>query len=412
MKYIRRQIESRIRLLFDHFPVVVVVGARQVGKTTLLRHLYPESDYVVFDPALDVEQARQDPDLFLQNHKSPLILDEIQYAPEIVAAIKRRVDRDRKPGLFLLTGSQQWQVMRNLTESLAGRAVIIELDGFSMQEWLKNVPATGGWVERWLNNPTGFQFDSKTGSPPVALIEYLFRGSLPEAVHLPFEVLRDFHNSYLRTYVERDARSFANVSDAQTFGRFHRLLAALTAQEINYTHLGREIGLARNTAKEWLAILGATFQWIEIPAFHSNLVKRVASKSKGYFFDTGLACAAQSIASPSALASHPLLGALFETAMVNEVRKQCSSLAAAPAIHHWRTHGGAEVDLLLEYNGQLFPLEIKLTSNPSGFDMRPATTFRKALPEGRVAPGLLVCGVETPRRLNDDGDVAIPWHYA
>jgi len=241
------------------------------------------------------------------------------------------------------------------------------------------------------------------------MTEYLFRGSLPEAVHLPLEVLRDYHNSYFRTYVERDARSFANVSDAQIFGRFHRLLAALTAREVNYTHLGREIGLARNTAKEWLSILTATFQWIEIPAFHSNLVKRVASKSKGYFFDTGLACAAQSVASPVALASHPLLGSLFETAVVNEVRKQCAT--QAPALHHWRTHGGAEVDLLLEYNGRLFPLEIKLTSNPSGFDMRPVTTLRKALPKGRVAPGLLVCGIDAPRRLNDDGDIAIPWHY-
>jgi len=131
MNYIQRKLESRIKLLSNHFPVVVVVGARQVGKTTLIKHLFPASDYVVFDPTLDVEQARQDPDLFLQNHTCPLILDEIQYAPEVVAAIKRRVDRDRKPGLFLLTGSPQWQVMRNLAESLAGRAIIIEPSSLS-----------------------------------------------------------------------------------------------------------------------------------------------------------------------------------------------------------------------------------------------------------------------------------------
>jgi predicted AAA+ superfamily ATPase len=412
MNYIHRQLEKRLLELAVHFPVIVLVGARQVGKTTLLKTLFPSANYVVFDPTVDVEQARQDPDLFLQNHSCPLILDEIQYAPEVVAAIKRQIDRNRQPGQFLLTGSQQWQVMRNLTESLAGRAVILQLDGFSLREWQNAPDLRSGWLERWLHDPIGFTtgFRTSAAPPPVPLLEYLFRGSLPEAVTLPLEVLRDYHNSYLRTYVERDARSFAHVSDAQLFGRFHRLLAALTAQEVNYAHLGREIGLSPNTAREWLSILQSTFQWFDTPAYHANLLKRVSSKPKGYFFDTGLACAAQFISSPEALASHPLLGALFETSLVSEVRKQSETLSVPPQLFHWRAHSGAEVDLLLERDGKLFPLEIKMTTNPSGYDVRPMTTLRKTLPAGTVAPGLLMCCIAEPRRLNDEGDMAIPWH--
>jgi predicted AAA+ superfamily ATPase len=414
MNYIHRQLEKRLLELAAHFPVIVLVGARQVGKTTLLKTLLPAANYVVFDPAIDVEHARQDPDLFLQNHPCPLILDEIQYAPEVVAAIKRHIDRNRQPGQFLLTGSQQWQVMRNLTESLAGRAVILQLDGFSFREWQNATDIRSGWLDRWLKDPSGLTtgFQPPAASPPLSLLEYLFRGSLPDAVTLPLEVLRDYHNSYLRTYVERDARSFANVSDAQLFGRFHRLLAALTAQEVNYAHLGREIGLSPNTAREWLSILQATFQWFETPAYHTNLLKRVSSKPKGYFFDTGLACAGQFISSPEALASHPLLGALFETLVVSEVRKQSGTMPAPPQLFHWRAHSGAEVDLLLERDGKLFPLEIKMTSNPSGYDVRPMNTLRKTLPPGTVAPGLLVCCIESPRQLNDAGDTAIPWHFS
>lgn len=413
MHYTHRLIEKRLAEFVSHFPVIVVVGARQVGKTTLLKALFPAADYVVFDPAIDVEHARQDPDLFLQNHPGPLILDEIQYAPEVVAALKRKVDRLQTPGQFLLTGSQQWQVMRNLTESLAGRAVIVQLDGFSLQERNHPAPAGSGWMERWINDPYGFTsgIQPTSAPPPVTLLETLFRGSLPDATTLPLTVLRDYHNSYLTTYVERDARSFAQVSDAQLFGRFHRLLAALTAQEVNYAHLGREIGLSGNTAREWLSILRATFQWFEIPAYHTNLIKRISSKPKGYFFDTGLACAAQFVSSPMALAGHPLLGALFESAMVSEVRKQSETMSARPQLFHWRTHGGAKVDLMLERDGRLFPLEIKMTSNPSGYDIRPMTTLRKSLPAGTVAPGLLLCCCEEPRRLNEDGDTAIPWHF-
>ncbi|MFO1524088.1 MAG: ATP-binding protein [Kiritimatiellia bacterium] len=417
MNYTFRQISQRIRDLAVHFPVVVVTGARQVGKTTLLRHLFPDADYVVFDPSIDIENARKDPDLFLQNHASTtLILDEIQYAPEVVGAIKRAVDRHKTPGRFLLTGSQQWQVMKKLSESLAGRAVITELDGFDLAEWRGEPSTQKGWLEDWLDDPAGFagRFQGATAPPPpLPLYEILFRGALPEATTLPGPLLGDYHNSYLRTYVERDVRTLAGVEDLQQFGRFHRLLAALTAQEINHAQLGREIGVAGKTAKAWLAILLGTFQWHEVPAYEHNLIKKVTGRPKGYFGDTGLACAAQSIPSPAALGSHPLLGALFETLVVGEIRKQALRMTSPPRLHHWRNHNQAELDLLLQYNGRLFPLEIKLSSNPSGHDTRGMTAFRKSLPDDSPPPpGLVISCSPTVRTLNAFGDFTLPWHWS
>lgn len=417
MKYVPRQLTVRLQALVGHFPALALVGARQVGKTTLLRELFPDADYVVFDPTIDVERARQDPDLFLQNHpRRPLILDEIQYAPELVGAVKRMVDRNRVPGQFLLTGSQQWQVMRRLSESMAGRVAIVQMDGFGLEEWRHEpVPCTN-WLERYLDDPAGFiaaGLGVEVPPAPVSLYEYLYRGSLPEAVAMPMPLLRDFHNSYLKTYVERDVRSMADLADQQQFGQFHRMLAALTAQEVNQAHLGREIGVAGKTAKSWLAILGETFQWVQTPPYGRNMVKRVSGRPKGYFCDTGLACAAQAISSPSALGSHPLLGALFETAVVGEVRKLVARMAAPPQLYHWRTHNGAEVDLLLERDNRLYPIEVKLTSNPSGHDVRGITALRcSGTGTHEVMPGLVVCGGESIRRLTAAGDAVLPWQWS
>jgi uncharacterized protein len=202
----------------------------------------------------------------------------------------------------------------------------------------------------------------------------------------------------------------ADVSDWQQFGRFVRLAAALTAQEINRSHLGREIGITPQTAQRWLAMLVATFQWVEVPAFHANSIKRISSKSKGYLADTGLACSLQSISSPDALAGHPVFGALFETAVVNELRKQAATVASPPVMYHWRSHGGAEVDLVLERNGTYYPIEIKLRSRPTRADTRGIRAFRESYPALDIAPGLVLYPGEEALLLNDE-DVAVPWDW-
>src|SRR3990167_1403699 len=230
---------------------------------------------VVFDPIIDVEGARSDPDLFLNNRPPPVILDEIQYVPELVPAIKRRLDKNKKPGLYLITGSQQWEVMKSLAESLAGRAVFVDLQGFSLKELNQEGEKGKPWLERWLENPGDSKvLEGKKGECKFSLFEQLWRGWLPETQFLPRDVIGAFHEAYVRTYIERDVRQLAEVSDVQLFHRFFRLCAALTAQEVNYSQLGRDIGINPQTASRWLRILTATFQWFEVPAWSGNIIKR------------------------------------------------------------------------------------------------------------------------------------------
>lgn len=410
--YLDRLLTRRLHRLLETFPVVVVTGARQVGKSTLLEHTLGQTmDIVVFDPVIDVENARQEPELFLDNRLPPLILDEIQYAPELVPAIKRRVDEDRTPGRYVLTGSQQWGVLRSVAESLAGRAVFLDLDGLCLSE-IACESHRRPWIAAWLDSPEAFlASDVRRLEMPRTLYEHLWRGWLPEAQFLPLDVVPDFHAAYQRTYVERDIRLLAEVSDWQLFGRFIRLLAALTAQEVNYSQLGRELGLTHQTARRWLAIMQAAFQWFEIPAWSGNVIKRISGRSKGYLADTGVACAAQAIAAPHVIGGHPLQGALFETAVVSELRKQRSWMSPRPNLYHWRAHGGAEVDLVFEYNGALYPVEVKATKTPARRDTTGLTAFRKTYPSSRVQQGLVIAPIERPIRL-DEHTVAVPWDLA
>ncbi len=413
MVYKERLLTSRLRTFVRNFRVVVISGARQVGKSTLLNYSFPaDTDCVVFDPVIDVENARQDPDLFLDNHpRRPLLLDEIQYAPELVAAIKRRVDKDPSPGQFVLTGSQQWEVMKSLAESLAGRAVFLEMNGFSLAEMSGQLDGSG-WLAAWLEDPQGFvDREHDLVTLEHTLYETLWRGFLPDATRLPLETIADFHEAYTKTYVERDLRLLADVSEWQTFSRFIRLAAALTAQEINYSQLGREIGIAPQTARRWLDMLKATFQWFDVPAFSGNNIKRVSSKPKGFVADTGFACSAQLISSPVALAGHPMLGALFETAVFAEVRKQSAQLSPRPRLYHWRSASGAEVDLLIERDGKFFPIEAKVKSQPSRRDARGIKALRDSYPALNIQPGLVIAPTRKFLKLSDD-DYAMPWNAA
>lgn len=380
-----------------------------MGKSTLIRHLFPEYSYVLFDPYEDVEGARADPDLFLSNHSLPLILDEVQYAPEVISAVKRRIDRNKTPGQYILTGSQQWGVMKQMAESMTGRAVITELEPFSLGE-IARLPHSTSWVHRWLDNPEKFLKDQiKTLTLPKQPYEQIWRGFLPEAQVIPLELMSAFHQSYQKTYIERDIRLLADISDLHQFTRFVRLMAALTAQEVNFQQLGRDLGIAGDTAKRWVTLLKEIFEWHEIPAFSMNSIKRISKKPKGYFSDTGQACFCQAISTSQALGAHPLWGALFETAVINEVRKQISSVGISCNLYHWRSHAGAEVDLIIEQNGVHYPLKVKAGTRPSKSDTRGLKAFRQTYPSLKIAPGLIVCLADSSYLINPQ-DLALPWH--
>lgn len=409
---------AHLQKLFAAFPVVVASGARQVGKTTLLRQAYPELDYVVFDASQDLEQARREPELFLKNHPGPLMLDEIQYAPELVASLKRAVDaRQARPGQFLITGLQQWQVMSALAESLAGRVAFIDLAGLSLAELSQPqaLPVQALWLVRWMAaQEAGQQQDfadwgRRAGRYPGTLQEWLWRGTMPRAQTLALDLVPDFWAGYHRTYIERDARLAGEVSDWHDFGRFVRLMSALTAQEINHSQLGREIGIVPKTAQRWLGMMQATFQWFELPPFFVNRIKRVSKSPKGYLVDTGMACHHAAMSSPQALGAHPLFGALFETAMVSEIRKTLSILGGASNLYHWRASTGAEVDCIIERNGWLHPVEIKLTSQPTRKQTLGLQAFRKAHPDLRIGSGLMLCAVDQPRWISEEV-LALPWN--
>lgn len=408
MKYKRRLATQKLEALIGHFPVVVVSGARQVGKSTLLEHCFPEHDTVVFDPVVDIGNARSDPELFLRNHPAPFILDEIQYCPEVVPCIKRLVDCDKRPGMYILTGSQQWAVMKSMAESLAGRAVFLDLAGFSLAEIAENLP-TASWLEKYLDDPDVFMKGEHprhaTGRTPN---ELLWRGGLPEMDTLAEELSGDFFSAYLRTYIERDVRLMLQVDDWQQFGRFVRLAAALTAQEVNFSQFGRDVGVTPQTARRWLAVLEATFQWFTVPAYHDNTIKRISSKPKGYFADTGLACHLTRITSPNALDGHPLAGALFETVVVSEIHKLLAPLSRKPAVYHWRTHAGAEVDLVFDRDGVLYPVEVKLTSRPTRSSTRGIRSLRESYPNMKIASGLVVCPAEHFEQITET-EYAMPW---
>ncbi len=407
MQYKPRNMESKLRVMSEHFKGILLTGARQVGKSTLLAHLFPEAKSVVFDPTQDLYGARRDPDMFLDTFAPPLILDEIQYAPELLPALKRRMDRQQGAGQYYLSGSQQLALLRDVTESMAGRVVVAGLGPMTPLERL-GFGGTAPWMGAWLDHPE--EFTGKGWKTPVVdggVYRHLWRGQLPGTLDLPDSLLPDYYRSYTATYIERDVRRQGGVGDLSEFSRLVGLAAALTAQEINASQFGRELGVAPRTARSWLDILGACYQWNELPAYHGNAVKRVSGKPKGYMGDTGLACWLQRISSPDALAAHPLAGALFETMVVNSLLAEVSLLAVPPRAWHWRSAGGAEVDLVLERDGFLYPVEVKCKTVLSGHDLRGLRSFRETYGD-KVRHSLVVYGGSEVIRASS-GVTAVPW---
>lgn len=410
MIYRPRHLESRLRTMAAHFKSVLVTGARQVGKSTLLAHVFPDVKSVTFDAVQDLYGARRDPDLFLDNFPPPLILDEIQYAPELLSALKRHMDRNPDPGQYFLSGSQHLALLRNVTESMAGRVGVLQLGAMTPLE-LQGRGDEPTWFERYLDRPDDAancireEPDRREG-----VFRSLWRGAMPGTLELPDELIPDHFHSYVATYIERDIRLQGEIRDVMEFTRFISLAAALTAQEINVAQLGREIGVTPRTARHWLDMLTACCQWREVPAYSGNAVKRVSAKRKGYVGDSGLACWLQRISSPETLAASPLLGAVFETLVANALLNLAGVLAMPPQPWHWRTSAGAEVDLVFERDGKLFPIEIKCKTNLTGNDTRGIRAFRDTYPE-RAQHGLIVYAGREVHRVSEYA-TAIPWDAA
>lgn len=410
MNYKKRIFETHIKELSKAFKIVFLVGARQVGKSTLFAHLFPDVKTVVFDPVQDMYNARQDPDLFLRNFQSPLILDEVQYAPELLPALKRMVDQSDNKGQYFLTGSQQLSIMKSVSESLAGRVALVEIDPMTIHELYGSYSQSNNWLSKYLDDPYTLQKNFVGIIPNMPpLFEVLWRGGMPGTIELPQQLMGTYFSSYVQTYVERDVRLLENIQDVTTFGRFFALLGALTAQEMNHSQLGRDIGISPLTAQRWLQLLVHTYQWHEVMPYHGNAIKRISGKSKGFFTDTGMACYLQRISSPTALAASPILGAIFETFCFATIKALCGNLTSQPKMYHWRSIAGAEVDLLLELDGKLYPIEIKCKTQLTKHDARGIQAFAQTYQGQSIMPGIIMYAGSECYMVTDDV-IAVPWN--
>lgn len=404
--YLHRHIEDKLKKMSRNFKIVLVEGARQVGKSTLLSALFPEAKVFVFDPVQDLYGARRDPDLFLNQFSPPLILDEIQFVPELLPALKRKVDQSENKGQYLLTGSQNLSVLKSVAESLAGRVGILQLDIMTPYELTKNLKTN--WLKDFLVNPT--QLMNLQNNLPISLYEHLWQGGYPGLLTMDADLFSNYFSSYINTYVERDIRVLGNIQDVREFGRFMSLISALTAQEINYSQLGREIELAPNTAKRWCNLLEQTYQLFEIWPYEGNTIKRISKKSRIYMRDTGICCYLQKISSSAALAGYPKLGALFETLCIHIIRQFAKLLNTVPQFYHWRTSGGAEVDLILEFDGLLYPIEFKCKTNIRSHDFSGIKAFFETYPTQTKHGAIIYAGEHIQQGMKNVW--LIPWNIS
>lgn len=404
--YLYRTIEPILKKSIQEFPVVALMGPRQVGKSTVLKHCFAEGyEYLTFDDFSLRSLAKSDPALFIRNHPGRLILDEIQYVPELLPEIKMAVDSGAKPGRFILTGSQQYNLIRGMKETLAGRVLLLDLPPMTLDERLGR-----GVTEHWaVSLVRGASPTELRGAfaPEMSPLELVFRGGLPGLIGKSHEFIPAFFESYLATYLERDLPSQYDLKDAAALSRFMRLLAALSSREVNKSQLGREIGISPPTADRWLSWLRASLVWREHESYHGNYIKRISRHSKGFLFDTGLACGLLHIATAQALESHPMLGSLFEAAMRIEVEAAIRNCLLPARCHHWKTPYGHEVDIVIEYENRLFALECKWGSHVDGRDAGSLRFFKK-----QYGDSVAVMGVLTPFGrfgLIDRDIMQIPW---
>ena len=404
---IPRSLSATILNVSNHFPVLMVTGPRQVGKTTLLEMCSAgERAYVTLDDLEMRRLAQQDPALFFQTWPAPVTIDEVQYAPQLFSAIKMAVDRDARNGLYWLTGSQKFELMSGLTESLAGRVAIVDLLGLSQAEQqgraLQSQPfvPTPDWIGQARNaaKPLSLQ----------ALYEQIWLGAYPRLVAQGPQSRDVFYRSYVQTYIQRDVQDLLKVSDPMSFHRFLSVVAARTGQLLNYANMANELDIDNKTVKAWLSVLQASGLVYLLQPYHRNLTKRMIKSPKLYFLDTGLAAYLTKWGSPEALEAGSMSGSMLETWAVCEILKSYWHNGKEAPLYFYRDTEQREIDLLIEDGDVIYPIEIKKTATPStqaGRQLAAAQNLDKT-----VGPGAVLCLTTRDVPLTDSL-MAIPVAY-
>lgn len=408
--YFQRTLAAVIQKSSKSFPVVMLTGARQTGKTTLLKNLDPKRTFVTLDD-LDLRRlAKEDPKLFLERFPPPVFIDEFQYAPEILPYIKIAVDEKRTRlapcrGDFWLSGSQNFSMMENIQESLAGRVAILQLFGFSLAEINqdKNCFKSPPFFEQNLGS-------FKTKKTLKELFQCILHGDKPSLYRDPKTDKNLYYSSYIQTYLERDVRQILGVKDLPTFEKFTRALAGRMGQILNMANLANDIGVSIPTIKSWVATLERSYQIYLLYPYYRNFNKRLIKTPKIYFYDTGLAAHLLKWHDTETALAGSMAGNLFENWVVSEIVKSYWHRGQDPRLYFWRTRDGLEIDLLHDANNKLYPAEIKLASSPS---LETTTTVLNSLKHrSPIEPARIICASRENFPIGRDMNLVSAWSLA
>lgn len=368
--WIKRDAEGLIKELGKQFPVIFVTGARQAGKTSILSHLFPDYSYVTLDDPARASEAINAPQDFIDSLKLPAVIDEAQYVPDLFRHIKLSVDKAKKKGQFFITGSQSFPLMQNLSESLAGRCGIVNLQPLSAHE-----------LDR--------------GNRLISVEDYISTGGFP-ALYADKDINRQhWYPSYISTYLERDVRNIMQVGSLRDFNRFLRAVAIRTAQTLSFADLARDVGVAPNTIKAWISVLEASHMIHLLEPYHRSIGKRLVKSPKLYFLDTGLAANLMGLYSWQDISNSPMAGALWETYAFSQIQRHMLSQGINnPPLYYWRTKDGREVDFIIEKGGQFIAIEAKLTGAPTLNAAKGFNYFRNYYGEDSVLKQYVVCRVK------------------
>lgn len=379
-----RTLTQTIKRAIRTFPAVVITGPRQSGKTTLLKKLFtPQYHYLNLENIETRQRAIDDPVGFIKQNQPPLIIDEIQYAPQLLSYLKTEIDKDRRPGNWLLTGSQNFPLMKGVSQTLAGRAAVLSLLPFSLAEAInkgKQTKSVSQLLKDITVNKKLLNYD---------LDNFIFRGLYPEIDSNPKVDRQIWCNSYIITYLERDIRNLEQIGDLNLYQRFIRACAVRTGQILNLSEIAKEIGVAFTTARRWLSLLETGYQVLLLYPYYRNLGKRLIKSPKIYFTDTGLASFLMGFDSKKTLVNSPYFAHLFETIIVVDFWKRFLHFGDLPSMYYLRTRDGLEIDLVIELGDNLYLFEIKGSSTITS---QHASSLKKALLDlkGKVKQAYLI----------------------